>query len=70
VNLSTACGGEIPRKTASGRFPLNVTVTAGMILAEAQRQREEAGFYDAPRLPEAEWRALLKQWLRRELEQG
>jgi tRNA (guanosine-2'-O-)-methyltransferase len=49
---------------------LNVTVTAGMILAEAQRQREEAGFYDAPRLPEPEWRALLERWLKRELERA
>lgn len=49
---------------------LNVTVTAGMILYEAQRQRAEAGFYDAPRLPEGEWRALLERWLRRELERG
>jgi tRNA (guanosine-2'-O-)-methyltransferase len=49
---------------------LNVTVTAGMILYEAQRQRAEAGFYDAPRLPESEWRVLLARWLKRELERG
>lgn len=49
---------------------LNVTVTAGMILHEAQRQRAAAGMYDAPRLPEAEWRALLERWLRREKEGG
>ena len=49
---------------------LNVTVTAGMILYEAQRQRAAAGFYDAPRLPAEEWRALLERWLKRELERG
>ncbi len=49
---------------------LNVTVTAGMILHEAQRQRAAAGFYDAPRLPESEWRALLARWLEREKEKG
>jgi tRNA (guanosine-2'-O-)-methyltransferase len=49
---------------------VNVTVAAGMILYEAQRQRAEAGFYDAPRLPEEEWRALLARWLKREMERG
>ena len=49
---------------------LNVTVTAGMLLYEAQRQRAAAGFYAAPRLPQAEWQALLERWLRRELERG
>lgn len=32
---------------------LNVSVAAAVILFEAQRQRREAGFYDAPRLSEA-----------------
>lgn len=45
---------------------VNVTVAAAMLLYEAQRQRATAGFYDAPRLPEAEWRALLERWLERE----
>jgi tRNA (guanosine-2'-O-)-methyltransferase len=45
---------------------VNVTVAAGMLLYEAQRQREEAGFYQTPRLPEVEWRALLECWLARE----
>lgn len=47
---------------------VNVTVAAGMILYEAQRQRAAAGLYEAPRLPEAEWRALLARWLAREQE--
>lgn len=47
---------------------VNVTVAAGMILYEAQRQRVKAGLYDAPRLAEAEWRAQLERWLRRERE--
>ncbi len=37
---------------------LNVSVAAAVILFEAQRQRREAGFYDAPRLDEAERRRL------------
>lgn len=37
---------------------LNVSVAAAVILFEAQRQRREAGFYDAPRLSEAERRRL------------
>ncbi len=45
---------------------VNVTVAAGMLLYEAQRQRVLAGFYDTPRLPEAEWRATLDRWLARE----
>lgn len=47
---------------------VNVTVAAGMILYEAQRQRTLAGLYDAPRLPEPEWQALLSRWLARERE--
>lgn len=47
---------------------VNVTVAAGMILYEAQRQRAAAGLYDTPRLPELEWQALLARWLARERE--
>ncbi len=36
---------------------LNVSVATAVILFEAQRQRREAGFYDAPRMGEAERRA-------------
>jgi tRNA (guanosine-2'-O-)-methyltransferase len=45
---------------------VNITVAAGMLLYEAQCQRANAGFYDAPRLPEVEWRAILQRWLTRE----
>jgi tRNA (guanosine-2'-O-)-methyltransferase len=45
---------------------VNVSVAAAMLLYEAQRQRAAAGYYDAPRLPESEWRALLESWLKRE----
>ncbi len=37
---------------------LNVSVAAAVVLFEAQQQRREAGFYDAPRLSEAERRRL------------
>ncbi len=47
---------------------VNVTVAAAMILAEARGQRLRAGLYDAPRLPEAEWRSILQRWLNREKE--
>ncbi len=47
---------------------VNVTVAAGMILYEAQRQRTLAGLYDVPRLSEPEWQALLSRWLARERE--
>jgi len=42
---------------------LNVSVAAAVILFEAQRQRREAGFYDAPRLSEAERRRLAFSYL-------
>lgn len=41
----------------------NVSVAAAIILAEAARQREEAGFYDSPRLSPAELEARLAEWL-------
>lgn len=41
----------------------NVSVAAAIILAEAARQREEAGFYDQPRMPAAEFQERLKVWL-------
>ncbi|MDE5879059.1 MAG: RNA methyltransferase [Desulfovibrio sp.] len=44
---------------------LNVSVAAAVILAEAARQREAAGFYAAPRLDEAELEATLADWLQR-----
>lgn len=42
---------------------LNVSVAAAVILFEAQRQREAAGFYDAPRLDPETYRVTLFEWL-------
>lgn len=42
---------------------LNVSVAAAVILAEAARQREEAGYYEENRIPEAEFQARLEEWL-------
>lgn len=41
---------------------LNVSVAAAVILYEAQRQREEAGLYDDPRLPDDVARRTLFEW--------
>ena len=45
---------------------LNVSVAGALILYEAERQRSAAGFYDVPRLPEAERKRLLEEWIRRD----
>jgi tRNA (guanosine-2'-O-)-methyltransferase len=37
---------------------LNVSVVAALLLSEACRQRRQAGFFDAPRLPEADYQHL------------
>lgn len=42
---------------------LNVSVAGAIILAEAARQRQDAGWYDRSRLPPAEYRARLAAWL-------
>lgn len=42
---------------------LNVSVAAAVILAEAARQREAAGFYATPRMAPAEFERRLKEWL-------
>jgi tRNA (guanosine-2'-O-)-methyltransferase len=42
---------------------LNVSVAAAVILFEAQRQRRDKGFYEAPRLPPAERSRLAYEWL-------
>lgn len=42
---------------------LNVSVAAAVILFEAQRQRRDAGLYDAPRLGEEEINARAFRWL-------
>ena len=41
---------------------LNVSVASGIVLSEAQRQRQSAGMYDRPRLPPAEYRRLFFEW--------
>ena len=41
----------------------NVSVAAAIILAEAARQREAAGFYAAPRVSEEALEARLNAWL-------
>lgn len=41
---------------------LNVSVAAGVILYEAERQRALAGLYDAPRLDPATYERLLFEW--------
>lgn len=41
---------------------LNVSVAAAVILYEAARQREEAGFYARPRLDDQTYRELLFEW--------
>lgn len=42
---------------------LNVSVAAALILFEAQRQREAAGLYDAPRLDPEVYRKTLFEWV-------
>lgn len=41
---------------------LNVSVASGIILAEAQRQRQQAGLYDRRRIDEATYQTLFFQW--------
>ncbi|MDE6735800.1 MAG: RNA methyltransferase [Desulfovibrio sp.] len=43
----------------------NVSVAAAIILAEAARQREAAGWYDTPRMADEELEATLADWLQR-----
>lgn len=42
---------------------LNVSVAAAVILAEAARQRESAGMYDAPRMDAGTLEARFAEWL-------
>lgn len=42
---------------------LNVSVACAVVLYEAQRQREQAGFYDRPRLEDGAYRRLRFEWL-------
>lgn len=41
---------------------LNVSVASGIILAEAQRQRQEAGLYDRVRIDQDTYERLLFEW--------
>ena len=41
---------------------LNVSVASGIILAEAQRQRQEAGLYDRVRIDQDTYKRLLFEW--------
>jgi len=41
---------------------LNVSVATGIILYEAQKQREKKGLYDKPSLLEEEIQSILKKW--------
>lgn len=41
---------------------LNVSAACAIILAEAQRQRSEAGMFDRCRLPDADYERLLFRW--------
>jgi tRNA (guanosine-2'-O-)-methyltransferase len=40
----------------------NVSVAAALLLAEASRQRREAGLYDSPRYSSDELERLYSQW--------
>ncbi|GAB4348384.1 MAG: tRNA (guanosine(18)-2'-O)-methyltransferase TrmH [Gammaproteobacteria bacterium] len=42
---------------------LNVSVAAGVILYEAERQRRQAGFFEGPRLDKQAYQTLLFEWL-------
>lgn len=44
---------------------LNVSVAAAVILAEAARQREDAGFYERTRMPVQEFERRLVEWLKK-----
>lgn len=55
------CDGEVIIPMMGMVASLNVSVAAAVLLYEAQRQRQAAGFYDAPRLdPETHRRALFE----------
>ncbi|NND68296.1 MAG: tRNA (guanosine(18)-2'-O)-methyltransferase TrmH [Halioglobus sp.] len=41
---------------------LNVSVASGIVLAEAQRQRAEAGLYDGPRIGAHDYQRLFFEW--------
>lgn len=43
---------------------LNLSVSVGIILYEALRQREASGYFQKRRLPSQEYERLMKKWLR------
>ena len=63
--LLDAADGElyIPMRGMIQSF--NVSVAAAIILAEAARQREEAGFYDRPLAEDEEFQRRYEQWLKK-----
>ncbi len=59
-----ACADEVVRIPMLGMVQsLNLSVSVAVILYEAYRQRAARGFYDAPRLPAAEYERLFRKWL-------
>ncbi len=44
---------------------LNLSVSVGIILYEAMKQRQEKGYYGDSRLSTAEFRSFLNQWLKK-----
>ncbi|MDR2056272.1 MAG: tRNA methyltransferase [Desulfovibrio sp.] len=63
--LRTLADGELHIPMYGMVQSFNVSVAAAIILAEAVRQREEAGMYAAPRMDEATLEAELQAWLRK-----
>jgi len=58
ANIDTCV--EVPMVGMVGSY--NVSVAAGIILAEAQRQRQLAGYYDTVRIDQATYQRLLFEW--------
>ena len=63
--LSSLADGELYIPMHGMIQSLNVSVAAAIILAEAVRQREAAGMYDAPRMDAASLAAKLEAWLQK-----
>ncbi|MCB1033177.1 MAG: tRNA (guanosine(18)-2'-O)-methyltransferase TrmH [Acidobacteria bacterium] len=56
------CDGEVIIPMVGMVASLNVSVAAAVVLYEAQRQRQAAGCYDAPRLDQETYRRTLFEW--------
>ena len=63
--LLKICNGELYIPMHGMIQSFNVSVAAAIILAEACRQREDAGLYETPRYTESELNAKLGLWLER-----